>query len=87
MTDRIKIHVATTDSARAVFCKDYDGNHYAFKGVAYQELASAVNMYGSINPAKWDCIYDPTREAEIAKGEVDFDPAWEWDEEAQGEIK
>ena len=28
-------------------------------------------------------FYDVAEEAEIAKGEVDFDPAWEWDEEAQ----
>ena len=82
MADRIKIHVATDDGKGSVYCTDYEGNEYVFKGEAYQELACAVTSYGTINPAKWDRIYDPKEEAEIAKGEIDEVTAWEWDEEA-----
>ena len=81
MTDRIKINVASFDNQGSVFCADQDGNHWAFKGEAYQELASAVNAHGSINSAKWELVHDAAAEKGIAA--LEAEEIDEWDEEAQ----
>ncbi len=46
-----------------------------------QGLVAEVNEYGSINPAKWDCVYDPAEEDAIAL--LEADGINEWDEQAQ----
>tara|TARA_R110000751_G_scaffold96002_1_gene187482 strand:- start:759 stop:1028 length:270 start_codon:yes stop_codon:yes gene_type:complete len=82
MAQRIKILTADFDDKGVVTAEDHDGNEYQFKGEAYQELAYAATYYGSINPAKWDLIYDVAEAAAFAATDA-FDPSLEYDEEAQ----